>query len=115
MSASWKQKKGRSRTRKSSKAASALIFEWGRGRQEDGGAAEGGRAVHGEGVPVGNGKAEVVFEGLAHHDLVGVVELVGKGIGAVGTFVLDDGKLAEEGVRHGCLCLLLGSLGWTRR
>src|SRR5690606_38141282 len=46
-------------------------------------------ALPGEGMPIGDGKAQMLFHPLAQNDLVGVVMAERQRIGAVGAFVTD--------------------------
>ncbi|MCY1240255.1 hypothetical protein D9M72_530920 [compost metagenome] len=64
-------------------------------------AAEGIAARPDEGVPVGDGKAQVIFHALAENNLVLVVMTEGKRVGAIRAFILDLGDIAEKSCAHG--------------
>ena len=58
-------------------------------RALEGLAAERVAARPGEGVPIGDGEAQMVFQPLAGDHLVGIVEAIGERIGAVRPFIFD--------------------------
>ncbi len=62
------------------------VFEPG---TQEGLAAEGVATRPGEGVPVGDRKAQVVFHALAHDNFVGLVVAEGQRIGAVRALIFD--------------------------
>ena len=92
-SASWKQKKGAPSSENISKATSALslapLHRVAEPRPLEGLAAERVAARPGEGVPVGDGEAQMVFHPLAEHQLVWIVEAIGERVGRVRPLVLD--------------------------
>ena len=65
-------------------------------RANEGLPAERVAAFPGEGMPIGHGKAQVVFHAFAHHDLISVVMSEGERVGAVFTFEFDRGDIAKE-------------------
>ena len=54
----------------------------------------------GEGMPIGDGEAEVVLQPLAEHEPIRVVPAVGEGGFAVGSFVADRLLVAEKAGAH---------------
>ncbi len=68
---------------------------------DDGAGAEGIGAGSAEGVPIGDGEAEMVLEGLAVDHLVGIVVAEGERGGGAGALVGDAGNLGEVGFAHG--------------
>jgi hypothetical protein len=65
-------------------------------------------AFPGEGMPVGNGKAQMVFHPLAHDHLVGVVMAEGQRIAALRPLVLDPGDVSEKSCAHDMAPLIAG-------
>ena len=106
MSASCQQKKGRSRTRNSSNAASAFTFACAIGSPgrkpgtSYGRAAEWITALHGERVPIRDRETQVIPKRLSKHEAVGVVPAVREWILGVRPFISYGLKGTEYGVDH---------------
>src|SRR5262249_24378261 len=90
------------------------VFEPG---AQEGLAAKGGATLPGEGVPVGDGEAQVVLQAFAEYHFVLVVMAEGQRIGAVRAFVfyfLDVTKKSGAHVMSPCvksmICLVISNV-----
>ena len=71
-------------------------------------AAERIAARPGKGVPIGDGKTQMVFHALAQHQFVGIVEAVGERIRRIRTFIFDRLDVAEKTRAHAETPLMAG-------